>query len=123
MDWQFGEAPNLDPAIVQALEWKLEAGKEQNGRVTLPAGPIRWEYDDGNTGSLVATSRDVTSSQGLRRTRVGLRPCNRSRCASCPLPRVELEKQGKKVEASFSQPPTSEKAHYGSSGNLEHSKP
>ena len=64
LDWQFGEMPNLEPAIANALQWKQQI--ELRGHRTLPIGPIKLEYSD--DGDLVATA--VGTENGKPRNQV-----------------------------------------------------
>lgn len=70
LDWKFGDRPNLDPVIVENLQWKETF--EENGHKTFPLGPIKWQYDE--QGDLLATA--IGSEDGKPRERViaGLHP-------------------------------------------------
>jgi len=50
LDFEWGSMPNLEPAIEQQLRW--ETPGTQNGRKTLPIGPIKWE--EGPNGEMQA---------------------------------------------------------------------
>lgn len=68
LEWQFGDMPNLEPAIVNSLRWKEVI--EQKGHKTLPIGPIRWEYDE--DGDLVATAIGTQNSKPRSQVIAGL---------------------------------------------------
>ncbi|GAB1736247.1 hypothetical protein NU219Hw_g6920t1 [Hortaea werneckii] len=74
LDWEFGDMPALDPGIVKALDWKQTI--EQKGHKTLPIGPIRWEYEDGNgkKGDLVAKAIGTEKGKPRRNVIAGLHP-------------------------------------------------
>ena len=63
LDWQFGETPNLEPAIANSLSWKENF--EQKGHRTLPIGPIKWQYDE--KGDLVATAIGTENDKPRKR--------------------------------------------------------
>ena len=70
LDWNFGDMPNLEPAIANSLRW--QENFEQNGHKTLPIGPITLQYDeDGDLDVKI-----VGSENGKPRNRViaGLHP-------------------------------------------------
>ncbi|KAF2827583.1 CRAL/TRIO domain-containing protein [Ophiobolus disseminans] len=50
LDFEFGSMPNIEPAIDQQLKWQNP--HTQNGKNTLPIGPIRWE--EGSNGEMQA---------------------------------------------------------------------
>jgi len=61
LDYEFGQLPNLDPAIVKELNFINP--HTEHGRKTFPTGPIRWRKS--SNGELVATA--VGSVHGKRR--------------------------------------------------------
>jgi hypothetical protein len=63
LDWQFGDSPNLEPAIANSLRWKEVI--EEKGHKTLPLGPIKWQYDE--DGDLVATAIGTENNQPRKR--------------------------------------------------------
>lgn len=64
LEWKFGDMPNLEPAIADAMTWKEDI--RQNGNRTFPTGPIRWEYNE--YGDMEATA--IGSENGKPRRRV-----------------------------------------------------
>ena len=70
LDWNFGDMPNLEPAIVNSMQWREKF--EDKGHRTFPIGPIKWTYDE--SGELLATA--VGSENGKPREKViaGLHP-------------------------------------------------
>nr|POE48709.1 hypothetical protein CFP56_38805 [Quercus suber] len=64
LDWKFGDLPNLEPAIANAMHW-IEDLKE-NGHRTLPKGPIKWHYAE--NGDLTATA--IGTQNGVARNQV-----------------------------------------------------
>ncbi|KAF2685644.1 CRAL/TRIO domain-containing protein [Lentithecium fluviatile CBS 122367] len=65
LDFEFGDMPNLEPAIQEAIKWELPS--VHKGRNTFPIGPIKWE--DGENGAKKAIA--VGSEQGkLRNTHI-----------------------------------------------------
>lgn len=63
LDWKFGDMPNLEPSLVDAMTWHEDI--RQNGNRTLPIGPIRWEYNE--KGDMEMTA--VGSENGTPRKR------------------------------------------------------
>jgi len=61
LDYEFGQLPNLDPAIAKELNFINP--HTEHGRKTFPTGPIRWRKN--SNGELVATA--VGSVHGKRR--------------------------------------------------------
>lgn len=41
LDYEFGQLPNLEPSIIERLEFITSA--KQDGKDTIPMGPIKWE--------------------------------------------------------------------------------
>ena len=69
LDYEFGQLPNLDPAIDKTMDWSHPA--TQNGKRTFPTGPIRLERT--SDGSVVALA--VGSEGGRpRHTEIGSLP-------------------------------------------------
>lgn len=64
LEWKFGDMPNLEPAIADAMTWHEDI--RQNGNRTFPIGPIRWEYNE--HGDMEATA--IGSEDGKPRKRV-----------------------------------------------------
>jgi hypothetical protein len=64
LDFEFGQMPNIEPEIDAHLKW--ENPDTQNGRRTLPTGPIRWEQ--GPNGEMQAWG--VGSENGKPRRRL-----------------------------------------------------
>lgn len=64
LDFEFGSMPNIDPEIEAVLKW--EKPDEQNGKKTIPIGPIRWE--EGPDGEMQAWG--VGSENGTARRRL-----------------------------------------------------
>ena len=64
LDWKFGDMPNLEPAIADAMTWQEDI--RQDGKRTFPMGPIRWEYNE--HGDMEATA--IGSENGQPRKRV-----------------------------------------------------
>ena len=64
LEWKFGDMPNIEPAIADAMTWKEDV--RQNGHRTFPIGPIRWEYNE--NGDMEATA--IGSEKGKPRRRV-----------------------------------------------------
>jgi hypothetical protein len=50
LDFEFGQLPNIEPAIEAQMKW--ENPNTQNGRKTFPIGPIEWE--EGQNGEMQA---------------------------------------------------------------------
>lgn len=61
LDFEWGDMPNLEPAIQNAIKW--EAPSVQKGKNTFPIGPIYWE--DGENGAKKAIA--VGSEKGKPR--------------------------------------------------------
>ncbi|KAF2122486.1 CRAL-TRIO domain-containing protein [Lophiotrema nucula] len=61
LDFEFGSMPNIEPEIEAAIKWENPA--VQNGKKTLPIGPIRWSV--GEDGSMKAVA--VGSEKGSPR--------------------------------------------------------
>lgn len=64
LEWKFGDMPNLEPALADAMTWKEDI--RQNGNRTVPIGPIRWSYDEKGGMEMIA----VGSEKGSPRSRV-----------------------------------------------------
>ena len=64
LEWKFGDMPNLEPALADAMTWKEDI--RQNGNRTLPIGPIRWEYNAAGDMEMFA----IGSDKGKPRKRV-----------------------------------------------------
>lgn len=56
LDYKFGELPNLEPAIINALNWS--APEKLNGKNTIPTGPIRWRADSNGTLNAIAVGSE-----------------------------------------------------------------
>ncbi|ORY15906.1 CRAL-TRIO domain-containing protein [Clohesyomyces aquaticus] len=65
LDFEFGMMPILEPAIDKVLQWENPA--LQNGKHTLPIGPIKWEESHDGTVKAVAVGSE---KGGLRRTTI-----------------------------------------------------
>lgn len=61
LDYEFGQLPNLDPVIEEAFNWQNP--HTQNGKNTIPTGPIKWTR--AKDGDLIANA--VGSEKGRRR--------------------------------------------------------
>lgn len=64
LDFEWGNMPNLEPAIEAAIKWESPA--TQNGKNTIPIGPIAWE--EGENGALKAVAVGHEQGQPRRRT-------------------------------------------------------
>lgn len=103
LDWKFGDMPNLEPAIVNSLQWQQTF--EQNGHKTLPIGPIKWQYDEED--DLVATA--IGSEDGKPRQVIVARLHPEAGVARLALSagRVEHVNDAKAGLKSVTHPPTS----------------
>ncbi|KAF1837993.1 CRAL/TRIO domain-containing protein [Decorospora gaudefroyi] len=66
LDFEWGQMPNLEPAIQERIKW--ENPNIQNGRNTFPIGPIKWE--EGQNGEMQAWG--VGSEDGTPRRQLVL---------------------------------------------------
>lgn len=58
LDFEFGDMPVLDPAIVNSLDFNGCKGlPEQRGEKTLPIGPIKWREGIGNEMEAICVGR------------------------------------------------------------------
>ena len=70
LDWQFGDMPHLDPVIVSSLRWDVQV--KDRGHLSLPKGPIKWQYD--SKGDLVMTAIGSDSGKHRQQKIAGLHP-------------------------------------------------
>ncbi|KAF2760865.1 CRAL/TRIO domain-containing protein [Pseudovirgaria hyperparasitica] len=57
LDYEFGQMPNIEPDIAEALVW--ESSADENGRRTFPTGPIKWiPNEKGETEAVAVGTED-----------------------------------------------------------------
>ncbi|KAJ4348254.1 uncharacterized protein N0V89_009626 [Didymosphaeria variabile] len=82
LDFEWGQMPNLEPGIDAAIKW--ENPNVQNGKNTLPIGPIAWET--GENGELIAVAVGQENAQPRHRTVFTIpRPINGKSTSSMPV--------------------------------------
>lgn len=106
LDYEFGQLPNLEPGIVERLEF-INSSK-QNGKDTFPTGPIKWEENsDGQIQAIAVGSeggkprRQVIAS--LHAPNTSLKAMHGSAVAGAT-PLVEKHNPLETTTGTFTQP-------------------
>jgi hypothetical protein len=101
LDFVWGSMPVLEPEIQAAIKW--EHPEVQEGKNTLPIGPIRWETAE--DGSMVAVAVGMEKGQPRRRTVFTIpHPVNLSRKE--PVPNTAVAEAGlhQTTAGTYTQP-------------------